>query len=184
MGKVCCFTGHRPKGLYGYDKQKYYPLFHKLEEVILLAIEQGYDTFISGGAQGLDQIAFCVVNKIKRTNPSIRNIIYVPFKGQEDRWSETGLFSKQSYRNLLNLADEVKYLKDVDKNNFKQVVNALMYRNHKMCDDSDLVIGVSTSDYKNKNKGGTFECLNYAKSLGLPIILIDIPSLKIKISQP
>ena len=180
MGKVCCFTGHRPKGLYGYDKQKYYPLFNKLEEVICSVIEQGYDTFISGGAQGLDQLAFCVVNKIKKTNPNIKNIIYVPFRGQEEKWAETGLFSKQAYRRILSLADEVKYLRTVDRNNFKEVTNALMYRNHKMCDDSDLVIGVSTPDYKNKNKGGTFECLNYAESLGLPIILIDKNNIEIK----
>lgn len=179
MGRVCCFTGHRPKSLYGYIKSNYYPLFNKLEETVTTAIEQGFDTFITGGAQGIDQLAFWVVNKLKKTNPNIKNIVYVPFKGQEERWSEFGLFSKEDYRKMLSLADEVKYLKSPNKNNYKEVIEALTYRNHRMCNDSELIIGVSKPNFRNKDKSGTFECLRYAEDLGLPIILIDKDTLNI-----
>lgn len=82
---VCCFTGRRPKDLYGYDKNLYIPMVDALKRDILM-LHQKYNmsTFITGGAQGFDQLAFWAVNALKRDmGLNIRNIIYVPFKGQE-----------------------------------------------------------------------------------------------------
>lgn len=87
-----CFTGRRPRDLFGYASHKaYMPLRARLEKAIEQFIDtEDVDTFISGGAQGVDQLAFWAVENVKKRRPSIRNVVYVPFKGQERRWKTAG----------------------------------------------------------------------------------------------
>ncbi len=46
----CCFTGHRPEKL----KRSEEEIKEGLEEAILKAIHEGYRTFITGMARGVD----------------------------------------------------------------------------------------------------------------------------------
>ena len=91
--KAMCFTGRRPKDLYGYNHDAYIPMVNAIKSCLRKHISQGYTKFISGGAQGFDQLSFWAVNALKREGYDIKNIVYVPFKGQEKAWKETGLFS-------------------------------------------------------------------------------------------
>lgn len=168
-----CFTGPRPKKLYGYKKELYEPLVRDLVNVIKVLYEDGYDKYLTGGAQGFDQTAFWAINIAKRLGLPIKNIVYVPFAGQESLWAKTGLFSQQEYRLMLNLADEVKYLQNINKSVRNNVVSALYNRNHVMVDDADLVVGFYTgTDYETDFSSGTAECLRYAARTGKPIKLI------------
>ena len=81
MSKTMSFTGRRPKDLFGYVKENYVPLVNKLtDELIQFYKEQGFDTFITGGAQGFDQLAFWAVDRMKRQGYMVKNIVYAPFK--------------------------------------------------------------------------------------------------------
>ena len=78
--KTVCFTEHRPKGIIAdrpYDESNR-PVYQKIVDGLTVSIErlieQGYTNFISGGAQGFDQLAFWAVNIIKARRPEIQNI--------------------------------------------------------------------------------------------------------------
>lgn len=163
-----CFTGRRPKDLFGYEHDAYIPMVEAIKSCLREHVANGYTEFISGGAQGFDQLAFWAVNALKRDHGyNIKNVVYVPFKGQERLWKETGLFSKKEYNLMLRLADEIVYLKEslTDK---KEIVEALHERNHAMVDNADTVFGLypDNSWLLKETKGGTAECLKYAHSKG------------------
>lgn len=134
----------------------------------------GYTRFISGGAQGFDQLAFWAVHNAANKDTRIKNIVYIPFKGQERRWARIGLFSQKEYNQMLAHADEVKICTEtVNPNNFSQITHDLMYRNKCMVNDSDYVMGQfaddSWKDYRTKS--GTADCLRYASKTGRTIKL-------------
>lgn len=168
MEKTLCFTGRRPKDLFGYDKSKYIPLVNALTQELEYFYKIGYRKFISGGAQGFDQLAFWAVNRLKQKYKDIKNILYIPFPKQECKWLENGLFSQSEYRLMISMADEVIYC--TPNLNIliasKLDINIAMHkRNHDMVDSSSLVFGLYPTDlWQNKyTKGGTAECLRYAK---------------------
>lgn len=171
---VVCFTGRRPKDLAGYVKENYDLLFFmvvdKLKELInqyhIQHPEYNFNfKFITGGAQGFDQLAFWAVNKLKEDD-TISNIVYVPFTGQEKKWKEQGLFSQAEYNLMLKKADKVEYLEE-ELSDYSAVVKALYARNHRMVDDSNVVIALYPDDTWNENQNsGTAECMRYACNAG------------------
>ncbi len=173
--KTICFTGHRPGRLAGYTDRVPYTMFvKKLKEMLIPFIGQGYTRFITGGAQGTDQLAFWAVEGLKKAGCPVQNIVYVPYEGQESRWSGEGMFSREEYRIMLEKADGVVYLHK--KGQSFKVEDALMERNHAMCDVSDKIIGVYDGTDFHNDKGGTAECLRYAENTCLEIILIGFVS--------
>lgn len=173
--KTICFTGHRPNKLSGYTNNVPYNIFvKKLKEMLIPLIEQEYTRFITGGAQGIDQLAFWAVEGLKKSGYQVQNVVFVPYEGQELRWNKEGMFSRKEYRSMLEKADGVVYLHK--KGQSFKVVDALMERNHAMCNASDKIIGVYEGmDFHNDN-GGTAECLRYAEKTYLEIILIRFAS--------
>lgn len=170
-----CFTGHRPKSIFSiktYDESRrkdYQEIVDRIADFVCGMAEKGYTRFISGGAQGFDQLAFWAVHKAKQKYPHIVNDVYIPFKGQESRWTNTGLFSQKEYRQMLKLADHVYVcVQDIDARDFKAVTRALMYRNKCMVNDSGYVLGQFEDDswQDNTKKSGTADCLRYAKAAG------------------
>lgn len=176
-----CFTGSRPQKMWGYNKESYIPFLSKLEELVYVLYNHGYDTFITGGAQGFDQLMFWAINNVKNKKVlAIKNIVYVPFKGQESKWAETGIFSQEEYKSMLNTADEVLYLREVDLSNKYDVINALHARNHDMCDNASLVVGLCPDTrYRVTENSGTAECLRYAEKTMKPMWLLDRDTFKI-----
>lgn len=62
-----CFTGPRPAKLYGYTKkEEYQKIVDQLKEVIRGFAKFGIKNYITGGAQGFDQLAFWAVNSPKK----------------------------------------------------------------------------------------------------------------------
>lgn len=173
-----CFTGRRPKDLFGYnDRSKYCPIVDKLAEICEHYItDYGVTTFISGGAQGIDQMAFWAVNRCKRNHPDIRNIVYRPFPGQECRWKESGLFSQNEYNLMLQHADEVITVRNLsDTNDFQAVRTTLMDRNAAMIDNSDYVLAVApyAPGATQPPKGGTCNAFLYARKHGKHLEWLD-----------
>lgn len=171
-----CFTGPRPKDLFGYSKDPYYPLVDFLTDLVLDLNQQGVGRFISGGAQGFDQLAFWSVNRAKTSASGITNDVYVPFPFQAVRWRDEGLFGQREYNLMLRLADTVKTLSaDPDPDDFRQAVQKLHARNHAMVADSDLVVALlvegHNTDWANA-KGGTAECVRHARANNVPVLAI------------
>ena len=68
-----CFTGHRPKDLFGYtDKTPYISIINALKPFLSVLYENGYTDYISGGAQGFDQLAFWAV---QQTLPDRKSVV-------------------------------------------------------------------------------------------------------------
>lgn len=171
--KTVCFTGHRPKDIIKtnpYDetsRNQYQKLVDYTVTRINALIDQGYINFISGGAQGFDQLAFWAVNKAKKDHPDIQNIVYIPFIGQESRWAKTGLFSQHEYQLMLNRADDTYVCSDnIDTTDYKATIKALFHRNECMVNDSSYVLGLYYKSEKELlyGKGGTASCLRYARN--------------------
>ena len=96
----CCFTGHRPEKLNASEED----VKCWLEEQIDQAIAEGYMTFISGCAMGVDLWAGQIVMEKKKQNPVLHLIAATPWPGFARRWSEEW---KAQYDSLLQQADLV-----------------------------------------------------------------------------
>lgn len=164
---VACFTGRRPKDLCGYAWSSYEKFQYKFFDYLELLYQQGYRKFITGGAQGFDQLAFWAVNALKAKYPDVENIVYVPHKGQAEAWGNNpkSAFNKQEYYRMLDTADSVVYLVNEIITDYKTVCASLFDRNHKMVNDADLVVALYPNDLWSSptTKGGTAECMRYAK---------------------
>lgn len=157
--KTLCFTGRRPKDLFGYGESKrasYAALIDFTAKQLEHFYDKGVRKFISGGAQGFDQCAFWAVEKLKERHPDVKNVVYIPFPGQDAQWPEDGLFGKKEYQKMCLRADEPVY---IGKHYSKA---GLLTRNHHMVDSSDVVLGLYPDDSFGDSYGGTAECLRYA----------------------
>lgn len=163
------FTGHRPKNLYGYDSREPYKAVTKLIVDNLRALDDEL-VVITGGAQGIDQLAFWAAEHLKREGYKVTNVLAVPFKGQELRWAQVGMFSQSEYRTMLKMADEVVYLSETSDN----AVRKLDERNHWMVDHSDLLVCVTPYLDIEKRHGGTGNCVRYAISKNHPYLIWNI----------
>lgn len=149
----CCFTGHRPQKLNRPEAE----IKKCLEEAILQAIEDGFVTFITGMAYGVDIWAGQTVVRLRRSNPALHLIAAVPFEGFENKWSPEW---KREYAELLSQADLVKIICPGYSN------AAYQKRNEWMVDRSARVIAVY-----NGEPGGTKNTIEYAKQSGVEIVL-------------
>lgn len=180
---TCMVTGHRPNKLFGYRFcEDYAPLSAAIVKAALRLIEKNpgekHFCFISGGAQGADQTFFWSINTLKRLLDDkapgiyiIENIVHVPFPGQEDRWAAYGPFSKADYRDMLNIADKVIYVRDTKPDDYKDVVKALYARNDSMIAASDVVISVCRDPHE--HKGGTAHATKRAIQANKLVCRID-----------
>ncbi len=144
----CCFTGHRPNKLNLTEKE----VKKLLEKAIDEAIADGYVTFISGMAPGVDVWAAEIVLDRKRKNKNLHLVCALPHPGFEKRRSEA---EKQLFENILQKADLVKMINDHYFSGCYQV------RNTWMVDRSNLVISVFSG-----KKGGTKNTIDYAFKKG------------------
>ena len=96
----CCFTGHRPNKL-DYSENEIKPL---LETAIDNAISDGYVTFITGMAEGVDIWAAEIVLEKKKENKDLHLICAVPHPGFEKRRSQ---YETGRYKNIIK-NEEIK----------------------------------------------------------------------------
>ena len=166
---VVSFTGHRPKDLYGYYNDTAYKAVVQKIKDYLKHLDSRL-TVITGGAQGIDQLAFWAATYLKREGYDVTTVVAVPFKGQELRWVRDGHFGQTEYNLMLKLADEVVYLSD----NSNNAIQKLDDRNHWMVDHSDLLCCVTPHDDIATRKGGTGNCLRYAIKNKHPYFILKI----------
>ena len=151
----CCFTGHRPQKLRRSEKE----INADLESAIQQAITDGYTTFITGMAYGVDIWAGQIVVRLRKRNPALRLIAAIPFHGFEDCWSSDW---KRAYQELLEQADLVKYICPGYN------AGAYQRRNEWMVHHSSRVIAVF-----NGEPSGTKNTIDYAMRMHQLVTTID-----------
>lgn len=169
--KTIAFTGHRPNKLAGYDREGYRTFTTDLASLLFEKYySKGIRKFISGGAQGFDQLAFWAVEKmrLKYSLEDIENVVYVPFKGQEKIWKADGCFSKDDYRKMICRADSINMLNGALTDRGR-IVGALMQRNCAMIDDADILCALNNSPRWAESNGGTAAAMQYALAIGRQI---------------
>lgn len=172
------FTGHRPKNLWGYtDRAPYVKLIRAIQTLLPKVVDAHASadacvTFISGGAQGVDQLAFRAVDDMKkRLQKPWTNVVYIPFRRQERRWSEHGMFSQEMYRLMLSQADSVIDVSTRSTSDDPRV--QLTDRNSAMLEDADVIFAVCRHDTINAAHGGTQDMLRKARRTHKPIYVLD-----------
>lgn len=150
----CCFTGHRPKKLRRPEAE----IKADLEKAINHAIADGYTTFITGMAYGVDIWAGQIVVRLRKRNPNLHLIAAVLFRGFEDRWSSDW---KRAYQELLEQSDLVKYICPGYN------PGAYQRRNEWMVDHSNRVIAVFYGE-----PSGTNNTIDYARRDSIQIVLL------------
>lgn len=169
-----CFTGHRTSKLCGWDPNKYRTAHNQLVELIKKLYSKGYTNFITGGAQGFDQLVFWAVNKVQTEHPelSIKNRLYIPFKNYECRWAPYSCFGQGEFQAMLKLADEVRYTLPYMPHSKSEINKALFQRNSDMLKNSDLLVSFTDPTETNKS-GGTYGCIKTAKYMGKEILPVN-----------
>lgn len=151
----CCFTGHRPEKLTRSEAE----IKKDLKAAILQAIDDGFVTFITGMARGVDIWAGEIVLQLRKQNPNLHLIAASPYEGFENRWSADW---QRRYKNILDQADLVRFVcKGYSKACFQ-------IRNEWMVDRASRVIAVY-----NGEAGGTRNTIEYARENGIRIVSID-----------
>ena len=150
----CRFTGHRPEKLSQPDRV----IIAALEREIRAAVDDGFVTFISGMARGVDIWAAEIVLNLKAEGHLLHLICASPFEGFERSWSADW---KRRYHDVLAAADLVKYISPAYSPACFQI------RNEWMVDRSARVIAVF-----NGERGGTKNTIVYAERNGKEILRI------------
>jgi len=148
----CCFSGHRPEKL----KEPEDNIKAWLEQQIDQAIDDGFTTFISGCAMGVDIWAGRIVVRKKAFVPGLHLIAATPWPGFARRWSQEW---QDQYNALLYEADLVMNVCD----HYHQGV--FQQRNRWMVDHSARLIA-----YYNGMDGGTKNTIAYAKWKNIDVV--------------
>lgn len=152
-------TGHRPDKL-GFDYDLSTPFCQEIKRVlILLARHDNIQFGISGMALGVDTLwAEALVFDL-----NVPLVAAIPFLEQSSVWQQS---SKTHYANLLDRAYKV-----VNVSGQKKYKEYFMHQRNKwMVDNCDMLYAVWNGD----QRGGTFNCIQYAKSVNKPIRFINI----------
>lgn len=151
---IIAFSGHRPDKLGGYRLPN--PTYiHICQEIEKTLTELRPYMVITGMALGVDQWAANVARKMK-----IPYIAAIPFEGQECKWPKR---SQRTYRALRKLAMGETIVCPGDYSAEK-----MQLRNQWMVDNADALIAIWDG-----SRGGTKNCIEYAKSQNKQIYYID-----------
>ena len=148
----CCFTGHRPEKL----EQSESVVVEALKKEIRTAIADGFQTFISGMARGVDIWAAEIVLVLRDEGAAVRLICASPYRGFESRWSRDW---QERYRLVMGRADLVRFICPAYRR------DCFQRRNEWMVDHSARVIAIY-----NGEGGGTRNTVAYAKQNGVPVV--------------
>lgn len=149
-----CFTGHRPEKLTQPDRV----VIRLLEEEIRQAIADGFTTFISGMARGVDIWAAEIVLRLRNEGQPIRLICASPYDGFEQGWRTDW---QKRYHEVLQNADLVRFIcKGYSRACFQ-------IRNEWMVNHSARVIAVF-----NGEPSGTKNTIDYAARCNISVVRI------------
>lgn len=151
--KRVCFTGHRPAKLHAPEAAVKAALATEIKR----AYDEGYRTFITGMAQGVDIWAGELVLQLRSQYSSVRLICALPFPGFGDSWSPEW---RQRYHAVLTQADLTREISD------HYSMATFQKRNEWMVDHAARVIAV----YNGDPKSGTKNTIVYAEKQGVPVV--------------
>ena len=150
-----CFTGHRPEKLHSDETA----VCTVLSNAIDAAISDGYRTFITGMARGVDIWAAEIVLARRAQNQDIRLICALPHPDFEKRWSTAW---QARYNAILQQADLVKIICP------EFSMESYQIRNEWMVNHSARVIAIY-----NGTSGGTAKTVAYAEKNGVEVRRYD-----------
>lgn len=164
----CCFTGHRSRDLPfqgNIRKQGMKCLVSMLTLLIEEACRDGYRTFISGMADGVDIICAEIVHDLAAHGkyPDLKLVCALPYAGQNAELSSA--LDRYRYSMLVATCDSLVLVSPrYEKGCYKA-------RNQFMVDHSSRIIGA----IKEKKTGsGTLQTVNMAKRAGLELNVISL----------
>lgn len=163
--KTCCVTGHRPKGLpfdYGDKESKEYREYiEAIGRAVRVLIKEGFDTFITGMAQGVDMdFAEAVIEEKKRSGVRIEAAL--PHPGQDKFWDRE---IAERYRKILSECDKITVVSP------GYYSGCMQKRNRYMVDRSYAVVAF----WNGITRGGTYNTLQYAEKCGKKICIYRLP---------
>lgn len=143
--KTCCVTGHR-----SIPSNQMEAVRQELEKAVRQAIEDGYTTFISGFADGVDLMFAEIVSQAMQKNPKIKLIAAIPYRKRLET-----LQKRERTKALIKQCAEIyvaakEYLPSV-----------YVKRNRYMVERSDRVIAV----YDGRDSGGTVGMIRLAHQM-------------------
>ena len=159
--QTACFSGYRPEKFafaLNDGEGAYLALEKRIEEAILQAADDGYDTFICGMAKGFDLMAGSLIVALKESWIELANLNLVavlPF----ERHGFTGNPWHILHQMVVGQATEVVTLSSHYHS------KAYHDRNRYMVDHSSRLIC-----YYDGQKGGTAYTVKYAREKGLEIV--------------
>lgn len=163
---VLAFTGHRPDKLGNWNHNS--PIALEVRAWLRKQIVQRINkyntiTFITGGALGVDNWAFDIIDEYRRANAQvanrINNVLILPCVNHYSPWNRVDqdiMLERINYR-----ATHVYYS---DANKYKGSWQ-MQKRNKSMVDKATGVIAVW-----DESEGGTANCVNYAIEKKVPIL--------------
>lgn len=152
----CCFTDHRPENL---DRPEA-DVIEGLKKEIRTATADGFRTFISGMARGVDLWAAEIVLALRDKGAAIWLICASPYQGFEGRWSWEW---REQYRRVMNRADLIRFIcPGYSRDCFQR-------RNEWMVDHSARVIAAY-----NGGPGGTRNTVEYAMRHSVPVVYVPL----------
>ncbi len=154
-----CFTGHRPEALPSNGAEDSFGMLRLnmlLERAVVRALDDGFTSFLAGGALGFDTMAAETVLKLSKGNSEIRLYLSLPGYDQTEGWSEHDL---ARYNAIMAAADgRVYYSAECCS------PSSMRKRNRYLVDNSSGCIA-----YLKRMRGGTLYTVNYAMEQGVPV---------------
>ena len=152
----CAFTGHRPEKIIGSEGK----IIVELRKEILMAIDDGYQVFLTGMSRGVDLWAADIVIELRRYNKDLKLMCVIPFEGMEERWPVDW---KKHYNLVRKQADWVQVLSD------RYSPDVYQNRNQWLVNHSSRLIAVF-----NGESSGTGNTIQYAWEQGIPVEIIEV----------
>lgn len=146
--KTVCFTGHKK-----FENER----LAKLPDEIDKAIQNGYDTFLSGGTAGFEQYAAMLIIKLREKQPNLRLILILPCE-KENMGKKWNKIDKRIFEFVTQNADEIIV---TDDNYFD---GCMRKRNQMLVDLSSYCI-----TYYCKRRSTTGQTIKMAEEAGIPI---------------
>jgi ribA/ribD-fused uncharacterized protein len=149
-------TGHRPQDIAAYASKG----FPALVDVAIQMIQASKATIvIAGGAIGWDTALAVAALQLE-----LPLVLALPFPGQEKRWRAP---DQALYQEHLEEANAVVFIsEETPGDDMDLLISYMEARNAFMVDHSQLVLAF----WSGKTKGGTANCIRYAKRVGMTIV--------------
>ena len=155
---TCTICGLRPHKLPG--NMDLSQLEQCIEQEIQKSIEQGYRTFLTGAAMGVDLWASEIVLQCKEENPSVQLVCFQPCETQAEKWP---LEWRTLYYSIIQQSDNTYCLQ------YQYTDGCMLRRNRIMVELSSKVIAV----HDGRAEGGTAYTIDYARKHGTEIVIIN-----------